>query len=288
MTGTFKRPKELGPRCLRAILLRFLAAVALATTSTTSAALPDGVQEPPFPLPTFNEETLAIFSKIPVQDGGRVKPMSTFARYALMPLSGRTSLTVGVTPDGKLKTLLKGKRGFEGQTHRYSASEWLLLCLLHPEEARRIPTFIVNDSDTLLRFGGEPKRKRDIYSYADLASHLDSLVTETGKSMGLEDRERDRIDDMVIALGQNVLAFQRLTAFLDFARNGIALGTAEVPEFFPTDAEGNLSVSAFLATLPQLRENPTDTSSEYLRKATLHARALPRPDRSCFHNPRTR
>lgn len=72
MTGTFKRPKELGPRCLRAILLRFLAAVALATTSTTSAALPDGVQEPPFPLPTFNEETLAIFSKIPVQDGGRV------------------------------------------------------------------------------------------------------------------------------------------------------------------------------------------------------------------------
>lgn len=266
MTSSPALPRQSRGRRLRATLFSFLAAVALAPAATPLRA---ENEEPPFPLPTFAEETVALFSGIPTQEGGRVKPMGTVARYALLPLSGRTSLTVGIDPQGGIKTLLKGKRGFEGETHRYSASEWLLLCLLHPEEAHRIPVFIVDDSDTLLRIGSKPKRKRDIYSYSELAPFRTSLVEEAGKAMGLEEQERDRIDDMVMALGQNVLAYQQLTAFLEFARNGVSLGSGEIPEFFQADADGKLSVSAFLRAIPQLRENTTETSSEYIKNATL-------------------
>ncbi len=38
---------------------------------------------------TWTDETLDIFEKIPVQDGGRVKPLSTVANFALLRLSGR-------------------------------------------------------------------------------------------------------------------------------------------------------------------------------------------------------
>jgi ABC-type transport system involved in cytochrome c biogenesis permease subunit len=222
-----------------------------------------------FPLPTFAEDTISLFSAIPVQEGGRVKPMGTVARYALLPLSGRTSLTVGIDPEGDIRTLLKGKRGFEGQTHRYSANEWLLLCLLHPEAAHRIPVFIVDDSDAIVRIGGNPKRKRDIYSYLELAPFQKSLVEETGKAMAMEDRARNRIDTMVMGLGQNVLAYQQLTAFLTFARNGITLGTEDIPEFFNVDDDGRLPVSAFLQTLPKLREDAAETSPAYLEQATV-------------------
>ena len=248
------------------LLLTLLLALALPAAAQEAEAPERAV---PSQLPTFSPEVIDTFSRLPVQEGGRVKPMSTFARYSLLPLLGRTRVTVGITPEGEVKTLLKGARGFEGEHHTYSASEWLLLCFLRPEFADRIPIFIVDDSDAIRRFGGELKRKRDVYSYNEIAPHNQKLVEETRAAMGIEERERDRVDTMVMGLGQNVLAYQRLTAFLQFARMGLRFGEGDIPDYFKADAGGRIRVSDFLEAIPAIRASGDESSAPYLQSATV-------------------
>ena len=61
-------------------------------------------------------EVLEAFSHWPIQDQGRIKPLSTFARFKLVKLSGRTSMK---TPDEQ----------------RLQALPWLLNTMFYPERA---------------------------------------------------------------------------------------------------------------------------------------------------------
>jgi len=220
---------------------------------------------------TFDEKTVDTFGRLPVQDGGRIKPISTYARYALMQLCGRSEIHVGIDAEGGFHSFLKpaDAKAFEGEKYKYSATEWLLLTFLHPKFSDNIPVFVVDDSEVLTRIGASPKKKRDLYSYADVAPHQQELVRLTGEAMGLDDKERERVPGMIMNLGQSVLAYQRLSAFLQFARDGVFLGTEGVPEFFGARADGTVRVSRFLEAIPELRNNSQITvASSYLQNAT--------------------
>ncbi|HOK91157.1 MAG TPA: hypothetical protein PK379_14120, partial [Candidatus Hydrogenedentes bacterium] len=58
-----------------------------------------------------------ILAGLPVQEGGQVKPLATFARFALLRLNARTSLTVEAPGDAKT---------------RLDSMTWLCECLFHP------------------------------------------------------------------------------------------------------------------------------------------------------------
>ena len=262
---------SLSPTLFTAVVVRSRALLLVLLTLLCTAVLQAKDEAKEFPLPTFEEEVIDLFSRLPVQDDGRVKPLGTKARFSLLPLIGRTKVDVGVAEDGSVRSFLKpaDKKAFDGAKHTYTASEWLLLCFLHPTVADSIPVFVVNDSDAIRRIGAEMKRKRDVYSYDDLKAQQQSLVEQTREVMGMEDRERNRIDDQIMALGQNVLSYQRLTAYMAFAREGLSLGDGEIPDYFGADAEGRVSVSNFLAAIPELRKSMADSSADYLREATF-------------------
>ncbi|MCB5931767.1 hypothetical protein LJB63_20745, partial [[Eubacterium] rectale] len=63
-----------------------------------------------------------------VQDGGRLKPVFTYAGFHLLRTLGKRSFVVD-TPEGKRKL---------------SPVEWMLDCMFRPELAEQYPVFLVN------------------------------------------------------------------------------------------------------------------------------------------------
>lgn len=168
----------------------------------------------------WDETVVHDFERILVQEGGRVKPIYTVARFTLMQFSGKST--------AKFQTK-------DGTDHSLHYAEWMLDTLFRGEVAKDIPVFVVDDSEAVVRIGVSPKeKKRTVYSYNDLLpgrSRLAELAAEyADKQRRFEQGEKrdktlelDRIEGMVLALGQNVSSFEYLVSQFAYARDGSIL-----------------------------------------------------------------
>lgn len=100
----------------------------------------------------WSEEVVEVASAIPVQDGGRIKPLATFARFKMLTFHG--SLTMKVKSGGKV--------------HKIGPVEWLLDCMFRPELVDDLPIFRLDDTDILKPFGIETKDRRARLSFHDI------------------------------------------------------------------------------------------------------------------------
>ena len=146
-------------------------------------------------------EVVEAFEHIPVQHRGRIKPLSTYASFLLLRFNSYRSF-----------------RTEGGQ--RLSGIEWFLDCLFYPDQAATYRHFEVTDSAVLdaLGLSEVARKKRDRYSYEELlpgASKLDELAAEYAK---IDSRLRTRIQRQVLHLQNNLLEFNAVTRYLDFAR----------------------------------------------------------------------
>jgi ABC-type transport system involved in cytochrome c biogenesis permease subunit len=211
-------------RRLGAALALSLAAVGLVLLlpSVPLAAGP-GAPEAPAPvagehakLPTWTDEVLDLAERLPVQEGGRVKPLSTWARFALLRLNGRSTHLVD--------------EGTEDEAKR-AALAWALDALFFPERARQQRVFLIQEDQVLasLDLAFSDRRKRDRYSYDDLAPARSRLATRAAQVDALvrqlkDQRGKVRHADLTPAqwelqrLEGNVQLFEALIGTLDFAR----------------------------------------------------------------------
>src|SRR5512141_319577 len=111
---------------------------------------------PAAPVKGFDVET---FGRLPVLEGGRVKPIDSVARNALLMI--RTKQSVTVEAEGKKETL--------------GASRWLLDMLFRPDLAAAQPVFVVDNPDVLGILGREQKDSRTYLGFEAIAPHLDDL-----------------------------------------------------------------------------------------------------------------
>lgn len=151
--------------------------------------------------PRWDEETVELFARLPIQDGGRVKPVSTFAGFTLLRLNGRR---VCRTPEGR----------------RIGPTEWLMDCLLLPEQAERYRIFLVSDSAVLDAVGVSHagRKKRDRYAYAELVPGRDRLMELAHQYMRTPRGRLGPLETQILHLAQNLLDFEHLTHHFDFAR----------------------------------------------------------------------
>lgn len=160
----------------------------------------------PFELPP---EVPGLLAELAVQEGGRVKPLGTFAWFALLRLSARAALRVE-TP--------------EGGTTRLDAMAWLCECLFHPRRAVTRPCFSVDVDEVVTALGLQAHgKKRDRYAYAELAPGRDQLMLLARAMSRKEPRERNWLERQVIRLAENVVFYEALIHFGDFARNRLDL-----------------------------------------------------------------
>jgi ABC-type transport system involved in cytochrome c biogenesis permease subunit len=183
----------------------------------------------------WSPDTIAAAEDIPVQDGGRIKPLSTYAAFTMLSLHGARSMEI--TDE-------------TGTIHKLKPLPWLLDALFRPGFAIQQPTFRVDNSAALEAIGLTPRGKRDRYSYEDLRPGREKLGELFQSYREIKSKKRDPIQNQIVTLAANVMAYESLLGYFTFARNGITLvgsGDADTPD-------QRADTSAVMATAPLIRE----------------------------------
>ena len=168
------------------------------------------------------EEVLKEAARLPVHDGGRVKPLETFASYSMLRMYGKRSMYVKGEEDGERITV--------------HSMEWLLDAVFRPQLAIKMPTFRIDNSDVLALIGLEGKEKRDRYSYLELVEARDRLMELKELYLAKQKRQEKLEPDQsqTLDLANNVDAYELLLGYFTFAREAVELkGAAEsgVPQY---------------------------------------------------------
>jgi ABC-type transport system involved in cytochrome c biogenesis permease subunit len=147
----------------------------------------------------WDPETVELFQTLPVQAGGRVKPMDSIAGLNLLTLNGKRTLKLA---DGT----------------RLSAPEWLMDVMFFPEQAKTYPCFRIQSDEVLVAIDVPAKKKRDWYSYNELLPGLERLEEQGSRISDIDSKERTAAERQIIKLARDVHEFNDLLGILGVAR----------------------------------------------------------------------
>jgi ABC-type transport system involved in cytochrome c biogenesis permease subunit len=183
---------------------------------------------------SWEKETLELAALLPVQDGGRVKPLGTFAGFTMLGLHGARSMEI---------------IGEGGEKVKIKPLEWMLDCFFRPELAKELPTFRVDNSEILEAVGIDAKGRRDRYSYNDLLPGLDKMkqLAASYEQISRQDPKLLKpVEKQTLDQVYSIRTFEFLTGYMDFARNGLLPASGKV--------EGKiLPVSEVMSAAPKIR-----------------------------------
>ena len=176
-----------------------VAALGLVALPATAAAEDVETSQAP-----WSDEVLEVAAVIPVQAQGRVKPLSTWARFALLAANHRRTCE---SADGA----------------QLSAMAWWLDAVFRPRLAKEHRCFLVSTSEILDAYGQDTvvRRKRDRYSYNELAPDADTrmrLSALADRYYSIEGGTRSRVEDGILMLETALRNFEGLSHLVDFAR----------------------------------------------------------------------
>ena len=196
---------------------------------------------------------LDAFGRLPVLEGGRVKPVDSVARNALLVIRGQQSFRMAG------RTILPG--------------EWLLDAMLRPDVADAQPIFFINDPDVLGLIGLRQTSDR-YFSFNTLLPHLAEIQRQAESAHAIDARQRTRFQGAIANLFERAYLYYRL-------RNTVQLGDAplsrEIAARTASDAAERqvaLAQLAFFRPLPPAPGEPANawrTVGEALRAPTAEA-----------------
>jgi ABC-type transport system involved in cytochrome c biogenesis permease subunit len=193
---------------------------------------------------SWDPEVVQLFESLPVQDGGRIKPMYTYAGFMLLRIQGKRSI----------ETL---------QDERLTPVEWLLDVLFYPEAAAAYPLFLVQNDEVVgsLGLSFEGKKKRDRYSLNELRPGIPRLFSLAREYSQIEEKDRTPVERQIYILAANVNAYLMLARHFDYARTAI-----EVPE---NEALELIFEGRSMVTVDQVLANMSALRAEYDRLIEL-------------------
>ncbi len=140
----------------------------------------------PAPKSDFDYEA---FARLPVLEGGRVKPLDSFARNALL--------------------LLRGKQSVPWNGRTIAATRWLLDSAFKPEDADTYPAFVVDDPE-LLGLLGLPQGKSRYFAYWQLEPKRDEVFAQAGAADQQSSARRSRFQDALLNLDRRLTLYERV------------------------------------------------------------------------------
>ena len=129
------------------------------------------------------------FARLPVLEGGRVKPFDSLARNSLLVIRGQQSFT------------------YQGLT--VSAAAWLLDVFFRPDTADSEPIFVINDPDVLGLMGVKQTAER-YFSFRDMEPHLQEIDKQGRAAHAIESKQRTRFQSAIANLFERVLLYYKL------------------------------------------------------------------------------
>ena len=224
--------KDIFGRCI--IFALALLAVGVIAFFAIRDSLPAGDTRTVSGYKPWEQATLDTAGLLPVQDGGRVKPLGTYAGFSMLSLHGARSMEI---------------IGEGGQKVKIKPLAWMMDCLFRPELANELPTFRVDNSKVLEAVGIPVRGRRDRYSYNDLKPGLEKLKQNAASYEEISKRDPKLLkpeEQQTLTMAYTVRNYEFLTGYMDFARNGLLPGSAA--------SEGKLlPVSEVMAAAPKIR-----------------------------------
>lgn len=155
-----------------------------------------------------------------VQDGGRLKPVSTYAGFHLLRTLGKRSFSIN-TPEGKKKI---------------TPVEWMLDCMFRPELAEQYPVFLVNREEVVRQLHlPDQADKRKKYSYAQIAEHWQEMTRAVREIRMLGEGNLTETQKEILALSRN---FDVVRGWMLGSRimleDPSAMERMEFPQWFPS------------------------------------------------------
>jgi len=181
---------------------------------------------------------LDAIARLPVLEGGRVKPIDSVARNALLVIHGRQSLA------------------HEGR--RVGADEWLLDVLLRPAVADAQPLFAVDDPEVLGLMALRQTSSRYL-SVQTLAPHLAEIERQATAARSIDAKLRTRFQSAIVNLADRVWLYRRLRNTVQPARSrGLASEIAAAGSAGAAARHAPLAELAFFRALPPAPGRPPD------------------------------
>ena len=198
------------------------------------------------------------FGRMPVLEGGRVKPLDSVARNTLLMIRGKQSVTS------------------EGRS--IGPDEWLLDLLFRPGVADRQPTFVINDPDVLGLMGLQQSATR-YYSFMTLFPHLQELEKQARAAESVEPKSRTRFQSAVSNLFQRIVLYNRLENSIQLADSpGLFMELQTLREPQAAERHHNLQEAALFRIMPPLPGESPDAwrnVGEALAGAGTHPALVP-------------
>ncbi len=151
------------------------------------------------------DEAVEAFGKIPLQERGRIKPMSTYLGFRMLNIHGSRK---HVVPAGfKLPT------GEE----KLDPVRWALDVMFYPEQAAHYEVFVVDDRAVLERVGlrFENRKRKDRYSYTQLLPARWKIIDEAARierKAATKDAPLTREEKQILHLEGQLVQFESLQA----------------------------------------------------------------------------
>jgi ABC-type transport system involved in cytochrome c biogenesis permease subunit len=153
-------------------------------------ALLSGAETPQRTAP-WPEAVVELAGSLPVQEGGRVKPFSTFAGFTMLRINGMRRHEL---PSGE----------------RLEPVSWLLDVLFFPEDSLGYEVFLVQNADVVEAIGVPGKRERDRYSLSELRPGLGRLFDLAHGYADIAPSERTTVQHQLVLLAENVHSYLAL------------------------------------------------------------------------------
>lgn len=254
-----KRRSKIGRWAAFILVLLFLGGYGLYTMrKNVVSAKPAEIED----YQIWKDKAIDASRDIAVQDGGRIKPFSTWAGFTMLKLHGARSMTISV----------------KGEKEKLGPEAVLLDCLFRPHLAKELPIFRIDNSDVITtlathdlpedvrRASGiddasleaavkelkEKKNRRDRYSYNELEPIAPALLARTQQIRKAQPEKAKMTSDnrATVDLGEKVWLFMQLIYHMDFARADV-----HIQEGTPVIDKKNMQrMSYWIRSFPMLAE----------------------------------
>jgi ABC-type transport system involved in cytochrome c biogenesis permease subunit len=140
------------------------------------------------------------FARLPVLEGGRIKPMDSVARNSLLLIRGKQSIPL------------------DGRT--VGPDEWLLDVLFRPAIAETQLIFNVDDPDVLGMLDRRQTTSRYL-AYKDLQPHLEEIQKQGQAAHAVDSKKRTRFQSAISILYDRLFLYYRLSSTLRTGSTGL-------------------------------------------------------------------
>jgi ABC-type transport system involved in cytochrome c biogenesis permease subunit len=182
------------------------------------------------PQPPVRGFDLDAFARLPVLEGGRVKPIDSIARNSLL--------------------VIRGAQEFQQDGRTVGPDEWLLDVMFRPRVADAQPTFQIDDPD-VLGILGLPLSTQRRYSFATIAPHIDAIEQQAEVASKLEAKQRTPFQSAVVNLSQRLwLYFTLKNTIQPETSPGLLIEMASATGSGAEQRQANLSRLAHFRPIP--------------------------------------